>query len=77
MERHERRAAGTGLVAMAGVGLLAILWPDLALAGVRSVPTRAQPFVDAVLCFAPLLWAPLPAILGLWAASAPRRSRLQ
>jgi len=72
MDRGERRAAGVGAAAMVGVVVLAMAWPDLALASVRAVPRDAQPWVDAMLCFAPLLWAPLPAALGLWAARDDR-----
>ena len=38
-----------------------------------AAPVPVRPWVDAAMCFAPLLWAPLPAALGLWAASSQER----
>jgi len=73
MDGSERRAAGAGAATLALVAMAAMVWPDLAMASLRSAPVPVRPWVDAAMCFAPLLWAPLPAALGLWAASSQER----
>jgi hypothetical protein len=62
-------ALGLGAMGVAGLALVTAAWPDLAHASVAGSPDWSRPVVDAVMCFAPLAAAPLPALLGLAALS--------
>jgi len=65
MPTGERKAVGIGMLGFGALVGLASFWPDLAMAGVQHSPPWSRAWVDAALCFAPLLFAPVPAVLGV------------
>ena len=56
-----------GGVAMGLVVLLAASWPAFASSGIAWASPETRTWLDPLLVFVPLLWAPLPALL-VWFA---------
>jgi hypothetical protein len=61
------RGFAHGALAMLVVVLLAGSWPAVASTGMAWASPSVAGWLDAVLVFAPLVWAPLPAVL-VWLA---------
>ncbi len=61
------RVLAHGVLAMSVVVVLAGSWPAVASTGMAWASPGVAGWLDAVLVFVPLLWAPLPALLVWWA----------
>ena len=55
-----------GGLALGLVMLLAWSWPAFASTGIAWASPEARDWLDPLLVFTPLLWAPLPALLVWW-----------
>jgi len=66
-----------GGLALALVVLLAASWPAFASTGIAWAPPEARGWLDPLLVFVPLLWAPLPACLVWWVVEAGPQIQLK
>jgi len=67
------RVLAHGVLAMIVVVVLAGSWPAVASTGMAWASPGLAGWLDAVLVFVPLLWAPLPAVLVWWAVERADR----
>ena len=66
------RSIGGMLVGFVLVGCAAAWYPAAAAASLQAAPAGAEGLADGLLCLAPLLWSPVPALAFFWGQRGSR-----